>query len=409
MHFVIVSYVFPPSNEIGGRRWAKFSQEISTKGHKVTVVSTREKVDASWYKNNFSPIKFKLISKNYPEWLTGYTKNFLQKIFYKLYTKVYSPFLKENLFDKGYAWKSQMFKALEETEASEPIDVLIVTGAPFSLLYYGAEFKKLHPKIYLISDFRDPWTWGSYYGFPNLSEKKKRFQTLCENETIKVSDVVTFPTAHMGNFLKSMYPKENSKFYLLPHAFEPNKFAVHDFSQKRIGFIYGGSLYPGIDGYLKRLSAIVKSNPNEEFIWDIFTGTKYPLIDENFANGKVKMHGFIPEVDLFQKINAAAAYLVFFPETDKDLISTKFFEIIFAQTPILYIGEEGDVAKFIRENKCGVHILPKNMELELPKYLNANVPFEPGYFDVTKYTFENVTNEFLQHINFIKKIKGPNN
>src|SRR5690606_18257861 len=90
------------------------------------------------------------------------------------------------------------------------------------------------------------------------------------------------------------------------------------------------------------------------------------------------------------------------PETDKDLISTKFFEIIYTETPILYIGEEGDVAKFIRETCVGVHILPANIETELPKYLSGNVPFEHGYFDVSQYSFYTVTKNFLKTIENFK-------
>ena len=80
---------------------------------------------------------------------------------------------------------------------------------------------------------------------------------------------------------------------------------------------------------------------------------------------------------------------------DSIFFRNKFFEIIYTQTPILYIGEEGDVGKFIRENRLGVHILPENMARDLPQYLNGNVPFDVGYFDVTQYTFSAVTEKFL--------------
>ena len=154
-------------------------------------------------------------------------------------------------------------------------------------------------------------------------------------------------------------------------------------------------MYNGIEEYIKCLGEIVKSNPDAGFKWDIYTSSHYPLIDSNFANGKVSIHPLIPENELFQKIVKSAAYLAFFPVTDKDLISTKFFEIIYTQTPIVYIGDEGDVGKFIRENRLGVHILPENMERDLPNYLNGRVPFEIGCFDVNQYTFSTVTQSFL--------------
>jgi hypothetical protein len=125
------------------------------------------------------------------------------------------------------------------------------------------------------------------------------------------------------------------------------------------------------------------------------------MFDNNFANGKIQKFNFIPEQELFKKIKTSVAYLVFFPESEKDLISTKFYEIIYTQTPIIYIGAEGAVGKFIRENRVGVHILPENMEEELPKYFHQSVPFESGYFDLSKFSFQKVTQDFIVKINSI--------
>ena len=82
MHFVIVTYTFPPSNEIGGRRWAKFSQNLSRLGHKVTVIcaenSDNEKCDTS----EFNGIKVISLPKKYPNWLTGINLTLKEKILY---------------------------------------------------------------------------------------------------------------------------------------------------------------------------------------------------------------------------------------------------------------------------------------------------------------------------------------
>jgi len=403
MHFTIVSYTFPPSKEIGGRRWAKFSQQLAKKGHQVTVVCANDSGNDEWYKIEFPGIKFKLLPKCYPDWLNGFTSSLPQRLLYNFYTKVISPLTKQNLFDRGYAWKRPMLNALEDIHCNNPIDVLVVTGAPFSLLYYGSEFKSRHKEVQYVGDLRDPWTWGDYYGIPNLSPIKKKYQELSELKSIEICDVMCCPTQHMVDVLKEKYPNFSSKFYLLPHAYDPDKFPKTIKEEKREGFIYGGSLYPGIEDYIRKLASILAINPNTGFKWNIYTGSNYPLIDSDFANGCVKKNGLVPEEQLFQLMKKSKAYLAFFPKTDKDLISTKFFEIIYSQTPILYIGEEGDVGKFVRENRVGVHILPENMERDLPQYLNGDVHFEPSYFDVTKYTFSSVTEGFLKALKHFKQ------
>jgi len=398
MHFTIVTYTFPPSKEIGGRRWAKFSRHLALNGHAVTVICASNSNDQTWYENEFSGIEVRVLPKYYPEWLSGFTKSITQKLLYVIYTRILSPLTKQNFFDKGYAWKKPMLKALEQVNNTKPIDVLVVTGAPYSLLYYGSIFKNRHKEIVYVADLRDPWTWGSYYGLLTMSARKKRFQEYSESNTIELCDLFCYPTQHMGNVLKEKYPAFTSKLYLLAHAYEPDKFGSAEDNVEREGFVYGGTLYDGIEDNIKRLLDIVRANPDAGFKWEIYTSTTYPLFDSAVTKGSIQKHALVPEEQLFKKIRNSAAYLAFFPKTDKDLVSTKFFEIVYTQTPILYIGEEGDVGRFIRENRLGVHILPENIERDLPKYLNGNVPFENGYFDVKQFTFEAVTAKFLNDL-----------
>jgi len=406
MHFAIVSYVFPPSNNIGGRRWAKFSRQLLKKGHKVTVITGLNKSEKDWYIKEFPGIEVLLLPKNNPDWLGGYPKTLWERGLYFFSTKILGSLIKQNIYDRGITWKKQMLNALENVHKNNPIDILVVTGGPFSLLYYGSLFKNKHKEIKYIADFRDPWTWGNLYGIPNLSFTQKNYQELKEYQTIVSSDIVSFSTESIGEYLKNKYPVYTTKLNLLPHAYDQDKFPKEVEETKREGFIYGGAIYSGLEEIFCKLEKILLANIDSTFHWDIYTGTTYPLINENFANGRIKLHKFVPEEELFRRIKKAAVYLVFFPRADKDLISTKFYEIIYTGTPILYIGEEGAVGRFIRENRLGVHILPENMEKELPQYLNGNVPFEKGYFDVSQYTFSKVTDKFLIDLEKMKNNIG---
>lgn len=396
MHFVIVSYTFPPSKEIGGRRWAKFSKELRNAGLQVSVICSKENDYKESDLKEYAGITINHLPKYYPVWLEGHAKTLFEKIAYKLCVSVLSKFIKNNIFDRGVAWKKPLIATLNKINKSKPIDVLIVSGAPFSLLYYASKFKLENKNVVYIADIRDPWTWGNLFGIPNMSAQKKQFQEYMELTAIKTCDMFVYPTKNMGDFLLQKYKDYTDKFYLLPHAYEPDKFKNIVKTNPKKGFIYGGTLYSAIDDYIKDLEVIVNQNLDTTFNWEIYTSTEYPLISSGFANGRIKVYGLIPETELFQKIANAKAYLAFFPPSDKDLISTKFFEIVYIGTPIIYVGEEGEVARFIRENKLGVHILPKNLMDELPKYIDGEIPVENNSFDVTKYSFTNVTKEFLK-------------
>jgi len=398
MHFTIVSYTFPPSREIGGRRWAKFSQHLRREGHTVTVVCADQKAEPGWYEREFPGIDVVSLPPKYPEWMGGYTRNIKEKLSYFAVSRLYKPLTRKNIFDRGFNWKQTMLGALEAIHGRKPIDILVTTGGPFSIMKYGTAFRKKHPEVKYIVDLRDPWTTGVLYGIPSMSPAKKAYQEAQERRTIEGCDLFCYPTESMGDKLAQQYPAEAHKLYLLPHAYDPEKFPEVKTASKRNGFIYGGTIYFGLEDWLKKLDRIVKANPASEFQWDIYTGTPYPLIDADFAKGKVMMHPLIPEEKLFVKVQDAAAYLVFFPESERDLISTKFYEIVYSGTPILYIGADGLVADFITGNKLGVHVHPDRMEEELPQYLNGDIPFEPGYFDVSRYSFAKVTQAFLERI-----------
>jgi hypothetical protein len=153
LNITIVSYTFPPSNEIGGRRWAKFSIYLAKLGHNVTVVCAEHGGDKEWYEHEFKGIQIVTLPKLYPEWLYGGNLNFQQKIYYFIQSKVYKLFLKNNLFDRAKKWKKPLLERLEKIHKENPIDYLVTSGGPFSILYFGTLFKQKYSNVKLISDF----------------------------------------------------------------------------------------------------------------------------------------------------------------------------------------------------------------------------------------------------------------
>lgn len=194
MHFAIVSYTFPPSNEIGGRRWSKFSQQLILKGNKVSIITSDDfNQDYRLHQSEFEKIDIIVLPKLYPKWLSGEVHSVFEKIAYFITTKIINRLTNRNLFDKGVFWGILVSHHLKKLHKKKSIDVLIVTGSPFSLLYYGAKFKLMHPEIFYIADLRDPWTWGSLYGFPFMSDSKRKFQELLEAKSVQYSDLFCVP------------------------------------------------------------------------------------------------------------------------------------------------------------------------------------------------------------------------
>lgn len=202
----------------------------------------------------------------------------------------------------------------------------------------------------------------------------------------------------MKKVLEEKYSRFKEKIYLLSHAYDPEKFSRSYKNEKRTGFIYGGTIYSGIIHYIEAVAKVINNNKEFNFKWQIYSRNKQPLIESLFNEENVKVYSFLPEEELFEKIRHSTAYLAVYPDSDKDLISTKFFEIIYSETPIIYIGEEGEISKFIKKYNLGTHILPCKIEEDLPKLLTSEIKFENKDFDVTQYTFSKITDKLLYEI-----------
>jgi hypothetical protein len=41
-NILLVSFVFPPSNDVGGRRWSKFAEALYEKGYNIHLITSNE-------------------------------------------------------------------------------------------------------------------------------------------------------------------------------------------------------------------------------------------------------------------------------------------------------------------------------------------------------------------------------
>ncbi len=391
---------------MGGRRWAKFARELQKAGHRVSIVCADNGADNSWYEKEFPDMAVHILPRKYPVWLEGNAKNFTEKLLYHFSVRILSPLVSLNWFDKGSFWGKAMHSKLEALHAETPVDHLVVTGAPFSCLYYGSEFRKKHPEIHYTADFRDPWTWGHGYGMPSLSHRQKAEQERQEKAVMETADLITYPAESMGRHLAMQYPQQAGKCYTLSHAYDPADFPAAETKKERNGLIYGGTVYDGLEAWFNELENLLKKHPSLPFRWDIYTGStrwKSDIGRRGIAE-QVHIHGQIPAPELFRRMQEAKFYLVFFPPRYRDFISTKFFEVFYSGTPVIYVGAAGEVSAFIEQHGLGIHIEPGYMEERLVPLLEGReqVP-QSRDFDIGAYSFEAVTRRWLQELGRSRK------
>jgi glycosyltransferase involved in cell wall biosynthesis len=394
---LIISYVFPPYPGIGGRRWAKFAKYLAKRNIRVHVICAQNPFETeSIYSDDvISPlIHVHRLDPKYPLILLTTPKGIFQKISYRYQRKRLLSMARGSIYDKALFWKEQLEKKAVEIIEKNNVKVVIATGAPFRINYYACQLKKKFPDLKLINDFRDPWTWGVSYGFKDMDPVRRQFEEWMQTETIKESDIVTVPVGAMCAHLKHIYPYFNSKIELLAHGYDAEEF---DLSSDATGnkILYYGTLYPNQKDRFNALAIALAFSG--EFSLDIFSDTKrYKTCFENFGSAQhVTYHAPVKPRELFKQLAQSRTVLIMQPDNAKDYITTKIYEIVHAQRPIIYIGKKGELWNFISENKLGVCYDPSEIIGNFLSDAMKKVSAMEVTFDVSKYDFKTLTEQLL--------------
>jgi glycosyltransferase involved in cell wall biosynthesis len=381
---LIISYTFPPSSGIGGRRWAKFGKYLEREGFKVFVLAAqnRELVDSPWL-NDIVNLKIYTFKSIYPQVLLRPHKSLLERFIRFLASRILPYLTKGTIYDRSFLDKKSILRLATKIISENNIENIVVTGAPFNLLYYGALLKKRFKFLNFVADLRDPWLNNDNYGFKTLSASRKKFEESIFEKVVQEANYITIPSPSMKDFIINFNPKLEDKIEVLPHGYDEDDFLEINFMKKdtkRVKLIYGGTLYEGIETHFNAVLQTIKFNKKISF--DIYSPFPYykNLVIEKGVSSNVAYNEMIPNKALMNKITQADFYLMMYPKKFKDFLTTKFFEIVYLRIPIIYIGYPGEIWNFIRDNNIGITLFPELAEKDLPNLLqNGN------HFPLTKF------------------------
>lgn len=405
-NILLISYYFPPYKGIGGRRWAKFAKYLAKDGYRVHVISARSPFgEVSLWQQDVADnpnIIIHALPHRYPTVLESEPISIIAKIKYRSALGFVSFFAEGTPYDRSIFWNKGMLKAAQSILDSNDINTIIVSCAPFRTAYETLALKRRHPKIKLIIDFRDPWTWGELFGYKQLRSNYFLKELKMERAVLEQSDVVTFPVSVMENYLIKEYPQCKDKLNLLPHAFDENETVKKkEYQSGRFRLAFYGTLYVNIEEYIKELvSLIIKKNGLVTL--DIYTEYKkyevlwQPAIEKGFVTFNLPILGKA----LFERLSAYDFILFVHPNHGKDNLSTKFYEIINCRIPIIYIGEEGYTSRFLVQNELGRHFSKESLQTEGYSFFSKDTVFNYNdAFDVAPYSFRKVTESLEKIIN----------
>ena len=358
---LIVSYTFPPSKKVGGRRWSKFSKYLIKSNVDIRILTSTDNIgEEPTY--NFENL-IDCVNFNYPKYLGINPSNTIEKVLYK-FSLIYSKLVtNKNYYDKAVHGKKNLLKKVEYY-INLGYNNVLVSIAPFHLATYVSDIILKYPKVNFIVDFRDPWVGNkTSYGYYSLNEKRKSIEKKSEKQVVeKFNNVVTVSDS-ITTALKNKYPKSKAIFTTIPNGFDREdylnlKSLKIKSTPTKIRLVFSGTFYNSAAKYLTLLSEWldeIKSLNTEIYnsIFIDFFGT-INIQNSIFYNHKnVIFHGLRSKDVVYKEILKSDGCLLFLTDDINYSFSSKFCDYIALKKPIIVFSNNGLTSKYIDENNIG--------------------------------------------------------
>ena len=380
---LIISYTFPPSNKVGGRRWSKFSKYLIKNKINIKILTSSNNKGESINQDieNFKDY----IDFNYPKYLGINPSNIFEKFLYKL-SLVYSMLVtSKNYYDRAVHGKKNLLKKVEYYINLGYSNVL-VSIAPFHLATYVTEIILKYPEVNFIVDFRDPWVGNkTSYGYYSLNEKRKSIEKSSEKKVVETFNNVVSVSDSITRALKIKYPNSKALFTTIPNGFDKDDYLNLELGKtpplsNKIRLVFSGTFYNSAEKYLTLLSTWleeIKTYKIEIYksISIDFFGT-INIQNSIFKNHKnVIFHGLKSKDIVYKEILKSDGCLLFLTDDINYSFSSKFCDYIALKKPIIVFSNNGLTSKYIDENKIGHSFIIDNSYktfLEVLKSLKSN-------------------------------------
>ena len=405
---------FPPYSDIGGRRWAKFAKYLAQKGVEVHVIACENVSEgvSPWQNDVLSPqIKTYFLPVNYPKVFQFGVKNVFDKIEYRILKTYYQTIQNKRVFDVAFLWEKQFLSKAAEVISTNNIKNIVVTGAPFYLLYYAAKLKNKFPHLNYIADYRDPWLGAVNYGIQDLSGKKLRHEQEIQKYVYQQANYITAPNDFLLHKIIDTIGRDvdRNKFTSIEHAYDIDDlkpyFTIQERADKdKIKFVYGGTFYLGTEMVLEELSNLLsKLKYNHPYL---YSKLSFEFFTPEIRFSELfKEHTEVVKFDkpignkIFTKVASADFSMLFLADHNKDYCTTKFFEMMPFKKPYILLGENGFVAEKIKKENLGYFFKSGSLEQEfidfLINYERGGISNKDSNPNISNYSYDKLTDKLL--------------
>ncbi len=362
---IIIAFKFPPMGGVGTRRWTKFAKYLAERNYLVHVITIDYKYNdtVNWLKDveKNENIIIHRLKPGCPDALIKNRNNFLDKIKNRLF---YS-YLKKYFYyiDPAQNWAKYFVPYTRELIRKNDIKNVIVTGAPFSVMYQAVMLKIENPEINLIQDFRDPWNNDIPYEYKNNGSLisyfwQKNRSIKMEESVIFYSDKIIFVTNGLKERYNALYKIFSDKFYTIHNGFDEDDFKHnnHYDKKKKFNLIYTGNLgfgrTLGIELLAQAIHELNDDYINNNLKIDFYTPLKmnYFIAHPNFNvfKNNFDFYPMMPPDNIYEILRDYYCCLSINAKVYPYLIGAKVFEYMGAEKKIFHISDGGELSAILR-------------------------------------------------------------
>ena len=386
---LILAYKYPPYNLVGSNRWKNLSLNLAELGHKVHVVTAKWKMEGSIpsHKNlTVHQISAGILGDLKYRPLGKLTHLLRQAVFKYLF----NPLLIKPGEDEASSWCLHAQKHAEKLIRELNLQVLIATGAPFSANYTSAIIKTRNPQIFLIQDFRDPWTKNAYDKNAQSSASKEAFAINQADAVISVTEKLLREFLEFNQDLPRLTVQNGYDSKLIQTV----EIAQPLFKEDFVVLTHSGNVSNGREEPLKNLlETIASSEVYKKRFKIVIIGTMdqkaRKVIHEHIrkhGEANIKTFPRMPQEKALAILRSSNFALQLNGPKSSSQVSTKIYEYAGLGVPTLSLNYGGEIDKLMNEFSLGISVNIPNGELSealnnLPQRLEISSNLSQMSFD----------------------------
>lgn len=427
---LIITYYWPPSGGSGVQRWLKFSKYLPKYGWQPIIYTP---------KNPDFNIKDTSLLKDIPKEAIVLKQPIWEP--YQLYRKIsntknadsnfgntrkkkgiiskLASWVRGNWFipDPRVLWVKPSVKHLTKYINKNKVDAIVTTGPPHSMHLIGLGLKKQFPKLFWVTDMRDPWANFDLLNAFNLNHRSKQKQKTLEQQVLQSCDAVIMVSPSLADEFNVF---DRSKLHLINNGFDHEDF-TENFSQKNnltdTFNIYHTGLLNHIRNPEKLWEALAELCESHESFNQkmklILIGTvdeqiKQALLASPILKNKVQIKDYMAHDTLLKEYPNADLMLMIVNKSRnaKAQLTGKLYEYLAVGKPILTLGPlNGDYVDLLKETGLGIFCnnndkaaIKKALLLQF-EHFQQQIILEKNQENINQYSRENLTLKLVNLLN----------